>query len=62
MSHQHRFHVITGASGAGKPTLLAALRELGYATVPEAGRATLQEQLACDSGILPWTDRRRSWP
>lgn len=56
MSHQHHFHVITGASGAGKSTLLAALRDLGYATVPEAGREILQEQLAREDGILPWTD------
>ncbi|MGQ4582080.1 AAA family ATPase [Lysobacter sp. F60174L2] len=52
-----RHHVITGASGAGKSTLVAALGELGYATVPEAGLAVMREQQACGSGILPWTDR-----
>tara|TARA_R110001606_G_scaffold399306_1_gene584298 strand:- start:25900 stop:26442 length:543 start_codon:yes stop_codon:yes gene_type:complete len=51
------FHVITGASGAGKSTLLATLRDLGYSTVPEAGRAVLREQQEVQGGLSPSVDR-----
>lgn len=50
-------YVITGASGAGKSTLVAALSELGYATVPEAALDVLREQQECNGGILPWVNR-----
>ena len=53
----NRFFVITGASGAGKSTLLAALREKGFATVPEVGRAIVQEQVASGGNVLPWIDQ-----
>ena len=52
------FYVITGASGAGKSTLVAALRDLGYSTVPEAALAILREQLECNGQMLPWVDRQ----
>ena len=51
------FHVITGASGAGKSTMVAALGELGYTTIPEAALAVMREQLECDGSILPSVDR-----
>lgn len=50
--------MITGASGGGKSTLIAALAELGYATQPEIGRRIVREQLACGGAALPWADRR----
>jgi predicted ATPase len=50
--------VITGASGGGKSTLIAALAALGYATQPEIGRRIVREQLACGGAALPWADRR----
>jgi predicted ATPase len=53
----NRFFVITGASGAGKSTLLAALCEGGVSTVPEVGRAIVQEQVACGGTVLPWIDQ-----
>lgn len=53
----HRFHVITGASGGGKSTLVAALKELGYSTIPEAALAILREQLKCNGKALPSVDR-----
>ncbi len=56
MSHQH-FYVITGASGAGKSTLIAALGDLGYATIPEAALAVLLEQRNSNSKVLPSVDR-----
>lgn len=53
----HRFYVITGASGGGKSTLVAALNELGYSTIPEAALAIMREQLECNGRILPSVDR-----
>lgn len=54
---KHRFHVITGASGGGKSTLVAALKDIGYSTVPEAGLAIMREQLECNGKLLPSVDR-----
>lgn len=51
------YYVITGASGAGKSTLIAALSDLGYATVPEAALAIVREQQECDGNLLPWVNR-----
>lgn len=51
------FYVITGASGAGKSTLIAALGDLGYATIPEAALAVLREQRKSNSKALPSVDR-----
>jgi predicted ATPase len=53
----HRFHVITGASGGGKSTLVAALKDLGYSTIPEAALAIMREQLECNGKVLPSADR-----
>lgn len=48
---------ITGAFGGGKSTLIAALAAKGHATVPEAGRQIVAEQLAAKGTALPWVDR-----
>lgn len=40
-----RFFVITGGPGAGKTTLIEALRAAGFATAPEAGRAIIRDQV-----------------
>lgn len=58
MSHQQRFHVITGASGAGKSTLLKALGDRGYSVVPEVALSIVQEQEQCGGTLLPWTNPR----
>jgi len=50
-------YVITGASGAGKSTIVAALSELGYATVPEAALDILREQKEHGGDMLPWVNR-----
>lgn len=50
------FYVITGASGAGKSSLLAALGRLGYSTVREAALAILREQQDSVGNVLPWVD------
>lgn len=49
--------VITGASGAGKSSLIAALAAQGYATVPEAGRQIVAEQVTRQGSALPWLDQ-----
>jgi predicted ATPase len=51
-----RFIVITGGPGSGKTTLLDALRSMGFATSPEAGRGIIKAQQAIGGRALPWRD------
>lgn len=51
------FFVITGGPGSGKTSLIGALRREGFATMPEAGRAIIQDQLEIGGSALPWADR-----
>jgi predicted ATPase len=53
-----RLFVITGGAGAGKTTLIEALAGRGICTMPEAGRAIIQDQVAIGGDALPWSDRR----
>lgn len=48
--------VISGCSGGGKSTLLAALQRLGYAVVEEPGRRIVQHALENGETALPWVD------
>ena len=50
-----RFYLITGCSGGGKSTLLAALAARGYATVPEPGRRIVAEARR-GAAPFPWAD------
>lgn len=50
------FVVISGCSGGGKSTLLAALARRGWAVFEEPGRLIVREQLACGGDGLPWVD------
>ena len=52
-----RCFVLTGGPGVGKTALLDHLESMGFATVREAGRDVIQEQLQLDSDILPWRDQ-----
>jgi predicted ATPase len=54
--NNQRFHVITGASGAGKSSLLNALSDLGYSVVPEVALTIVQEQEQCGGKLFPWTN------
>ena len=56
MTTDHLF-VITGGPGSGKSSLIAALAAQGIATMPEAGRAIIQDQVAIGGDALPWADR-----
>jgi predicted ATPase len=51
-----RFIVVTGGPGGGKTTLINALRQLGFPTAPEGGRAIICEQAAIGGPALPWAD------
>jgi predicted ATPase len=51
------FHIVTGGPGSGKTSLIAALAERGIATLPEAGRAVIREEVAAGGHALPWGDR-----
>lgn len=48
--------LITGCSGGGKSTLLAALAARGLATVPEPGRRIVAAETDPASPRLPWND------
>ena len=48
--------VITGCSGGGKSTLLAALAARGHPTLPEAGRRIVRREQATGGTALPWSD------
>lgn len=56
MRTDHLF-AITGGPGSGKSSLIAALAADGIATMPEAGRAIIQDQAAIGGEALPWADR-----
>jgi predicted ATPase len=58
VSGSERLFVITGGPGSGKSTLIDALAEGGICTMPEAGRAIIQDQVAIGGEALPWADRR----
>ncbi|MFC4291595.1 AAA family ATPase [Sphingorhabdus arenilitoris] len=46
--------VISGCSGGGKSSMIDALAERGFATVQEAGRMIVREEMAIGGGALPW--------
>lgn len=48
--------VISGCSGGGKSTLLAALAGRGFVTVEEPGRRIVMEELRTGGSALPWID------
>jgi predicted ATPase len=52
-----RLFVITGGPGSGKSTLIDTLAEHGICTMPEAGRAIIQDQVAIGGEALLWSDR-----
>lgn len=54
-----RFFVLTGGPGAGKTTLVEALRAEGFATTQEAGRAVIRQEMQGGGEALPWHDRER---
>jgi predicted ATPase len=53
-----RLFIITGGPGSGKSAVIDALAKRGISTMPEGGRAIIQDQLAISGKALPWADRR----
>jgi predicted ATPase len=53
-----RLFVVTGGPGSGKSTLIDSLAGRGVCTMPETGRAIIQDQIAIGGEALPWSDRR----
>lgn len=51
-----RFFALTGGPGSGKTTLISALRQAGFHTSVEAGRAIIRDQMAIGGPALPWND------
>ena len=58
MNTQNNFHIISGGPGSGKSSLLMALKDQGFTTMPEAGRAIIQDQVAIGGSALPWANRQ----
>lgn len=54
-----RFVVLSGCSGGGKSSLLAALARRGHAVVEEPGRRIVAEETRSGGSALPWTDPER---
>jgi len=53
------FYVITGCSGAGKSSIIEALKAKGFPCVDEAGRKIVQEQVRIGGDGTPWQDRTK---
>ncbi|WP_315923791.1 AAA family ATPase [Mesorhizobium sp. SP-1A] len=51
-----RYFVLSGGPGSGKTTLIETLQAAGFATMPEAGRAIIRDQMAVGGPALPWND------
>lgn len=51
-----RHVILSGCSGGGKSSLLAALAGCGFTTVPEPGRRIVAEELRGAGRALPWVD------
>jgi len=49
-------YIITGGPGAGKTSLIAALKKAGYACSEEVSRQLIREEAAGHSQCLPWTN------
>lgn len=51
-----RFFVITGGPGSGKTSLIHELTQRGLASIAEAGRGVIQDQMRIRGRALPWND------
>ncbi len=56
MNNKPSIYLITGASGAGKTSLINAISERNYSIIKESGRIIVEEQLRTSGTALPWKD------
>jgi predicted ATPase len=53
---RRNFFVVTGASGSGKSSIIAALRHRGHLCIDEIGRQLVQAQVRDGGEATPWQD------
>lgn len=56
MKNKPAIYLITGASGAGKSSLIRALSHDGYPTIEESGRIIVENEIRTGGQALPWKD------
>jgi predicted ATPase len=56
---RNNFFVLTGASGSGKSSIIAALEHRGFRCVEEAGRQVVRDEVRAGSNGTPWQDSDR---
>ncbi|MFB9949563.1 AAA family ATPase [Rhizobium puerariae] len=56
MKYRNSFFVITGGPGAGKTTLVEALKRQGFRGVDEPGRRIIQTQTKFGGRAIPWLE------
>ncbi len=54
MIQKDNFYVLTGGSGTGKSSIIAALADRGYCCVEEVGRQIVRQQMECGGDATPW--------
>ena len=52
------YFIVSGCSGGGKSTLVSELKNRGFQTVDEPGRALVAQQLLIDGSGLPWENMK----
>ena len=57
MANTEHMIVVTGGPGSGKSSLIDAMAQRGFRTMPEAGRAIIRDQIKIGGKALPWADR-----
>ncbi len=53
------FFVLTGGPSVGKTSLLEALNQNGFQTIPEDARSIIKEQMQIDGDALPWCNKQK---
>lgn len=57
MANAEHMFAVTGGPGSGKSSLINAMTQRGFRTMPEADRAIIQDQVRICGPALPWADR-----
>ena len=53
------FFVLTGGPSVGKTSLLEALNQSGFQTIPEDARRIIKNQMQIDGDALPWRNKQK---